>query len=142
MAAPVLEAEDLALKTKTPYSGPRYAAYSVWRPLKPIRRDPLVVADWRSIDPADFAPFEHRIPSVEGDFYSEACMIKPGSVGGQKWYWVPEQMPDEVLVIKLADSEGGFGGVAGGTPHASPVIEGDGAEEARESVEVRVFAFW
>ena len=89
MAAPVLEVEDVALKTNSPYLGPRYAAYSVWRPLKVVRRDPLIVAEWRSIDPVDFVPFKHRIPTADGEFRSEAYMIKPGDVSRQKWYWFP-----------------------------------------------------
>lgn len=63
-----------------------------------------------------------------------------------RWFWLPEQNPDEVLVIKLADSHAGRVGqdgrmVAGSTAHGSPDM--GGAEgEPRESIEVRVIAFW
>ncbi|KAF7508568.1 hypothetical protein GJ744_009117 [Endocarpon pusillum] len=51
--------------------------------------------------------------------------------------WISDQPPDEVLLIKIFDSEGAEGGVTK-TPHAS--LEMDCSEEEpppRESIEVR-----
>ena len=106
-------------------------------------RDPLAVADVRSIAAEDLAPFEYRQPGANGEFVTEALALRASEkVKEQKWYWLPQQKPDEVLVIKLADSEAGIDGVAGGTPHGSPRLQGTEGEEARESIEVRVAAFW
>ncbi|RAH64470.1 uncharacterized protein BO66DRAFT_443967 [Aspergillus aculeatinus CBS 121060] len=32
--------------------GCRFVVVNVWRPIKPARKDPLAVCDWRSVDPA------------------------------------------------------------------------------------------
>lgn len=69
-------------------------------------------------------------------------MIKPGNMARQQWYWLPEQWLDEVPVIKLADSEERGGILAGTTSHGSLMLPGCGDEEPRESIEMRVFAFW
>jgi hypothetical protein len=62
---------------------------------------------------------------------------------GQKWYFISEQDPEEVLVIGLFDSERDKDTVAaGGTLHSSVDLPGTEAEEARESVELRCLAIW
>jgi hypothetical protein len=45
----IIEAED-GMKEGDVYEGRRYALYSVWRPLRPVKRDPVAVCDGRSID--------------------------------------------------------------------------------------------
>lgn len=54
--ADIIEAEDRDLgKDGIPggekYSGRRYALYSIWRPLKMVKRDPIAVCDGRTIVP-------------------------------------------------------------------------------------------
>ena len=58
-AQPALDAED----NPTSLEPKRYAAYSVWRPIKPVRRDPLAVADWRTTDVESLQPIEYRATS-------------------------------------------------------------------------------
>jgi len=100
-AKEVLDAEDLAARTGEPYGGPRYAAFSVWRPIKTVRRDPLAVCVSESIVPEDFLPFDYRAPNLDSEYIIEAYAIKPPKdASKQRWYWL-----QEVLVIKLADSE-------------------------------------
>jgi hypothetical protein len=63
----------------------------------------------------------------------------------QHWYWMPEQQPDEVLILKFADTaaDSEHPEMAGGCLHGSPQIPGtEGEEEARCSIECRVLAFW
>ena len=53
--ADIIAAEDRDLcKDGLPgseeYKGRRYALYSIWRPLKMVKRDPIAVCDGRSID--------------------------------------------------------------------------------------------
>lgn len=61
----------------------------------------------------------------------------------QKWYWLPEQQADEVLFIKLADTQSEVdASVALGSPHVSLGLEGMEAEEPRNSIECRITAFW
>ena len=56
-----------------------------------------------------------------------------------EWYWIKNQKPEEVLIIRIFDSEAERDnrGVAGGTMPSSVYLEGTEEEEARESVEVR-----
>lgn len=134
----------------------RIAAYSIWRPLAKVTRDPIAVLDWQSARPERWRRFDYRSTGYEGEFLLEGCAInapeekKLGVQGAeegeeekeQRWYYVKEQMPDEVMVIKFADSEGMLDeGVAGGCGHGSPAIVGQDGE-TRESVEARVLAFW
>ncbi|CZT16672.1 uncharacterized protein RCC_02507 [Ramularia collo-cygni] len=126
---------------------PRYAAFSIWRPLKPVKRDPVVVCDTRTNDPKEIVPVEFRALSEFEDsstYTMEALMgLPPKHPERQKWYYISEQNPDEVLIIKFADSAAGEDtGVAPGALHTSAILEGTEDEEVRESAEARVFVFW
>lgn len=56
---------------------------------------------------------------------------------------MPDQKPDEVLIIKFADTAAdGNPNIAGGSPHSSPEVEGTEDAEPRNSIECRVLAFW
>lgn len=123
--------------------GPRVAAYSVWRPLKPVTRDPIAVLDFKTATPAKWKPFDYRSTGYRGDFLLEACAINaPDEDEEQDWYYVSEQKPDEVLLIKFADSESEVDPkVAAGCGHGSPAIVGQQGD-TRESIESRVLAFW
>ena len=153
--AEVIAALERAERTGEPYNGPRFASYSLWRPLRTPKRDPIAVSKWGSIPRRDFVKFEYRIPKEggQGDLTTEAYLIKPatGSDGvkdkkmyeNHRWYWLPEHKTQELLVIKLADSEAAVDeSCCPSTAHGSPMIKGTEDEEPRESVEVRVFAFW
>ena len=140
--------------------GPRYAAYSVWRPLRKVTRDPLAMIPWRDVGKGDrnveMWQYDIRVPGRDGDWCRELEMLRAGGEVPAKedavvdadpvakWYYVPEQKPDEVLVIKLFDSAALGDGAEGaaGAPHASPDLGEGGYGEARESVEVRLLAFW
>ena len=147
-ASEAIEALNYSTKMGTPYDGPRFAAYSIWRPVKTVRRDPIAVAAWKSIAAEDFVKFDYRAPAEggKGEYLIEALSVKPakGGYDGHRWYWLPMQEPDEVLVIKLADSESEIrkGEVSPGTAHGSPVLNDVENEDPRESIEVRVLAFW
>ncbi len=125
---------------------PRVAAYSVWRPLKPVTRDPVAVLDWKS--PGDITKdlhaFDYRAVGYKGDYLLEAYMMsKPKNQDDHEWYFVPEQKPHEVLMFKFADTESQYDSeVAGACGHGSPFIVGTEDEEPRESIEARVLAFW
>ncbi|KAK1071741.1 hypothetical protein LTR74_003113 [Friedmanniomyces endolithicus] len=146
-----------------PVPGPRYATYTVWRPLKPVTRDPLAMLPRREIE-ADpdlvFWRYDNRVPGPDGDWLRQLEMVKlrkdaealrkpldGGKVieaAGPAWYYLPDQQPDEVLVVQLSDtaSLGPDATVGAGTAHASPDLGDAGSGDARESVEVRVIAIW
>ena len=128
----------------------RYAAFSVWRPVKTVRRDPLAVCDWRSLDKSLLKYWDYRcLSNVKegGEYMMDACGITvPDEKQKQqmKWYWMPEQQTDEVLIVKFADTLAEWDeSVTAGCPHSSPVVVGtENEKEARMSIECRVLAFW
>lgn len=135
--------------------GPRYAAYSVWRPLKKVGRDPLCLAPRGNRLSTDrgfvYWPYENKNPGSQelgGDFLKEYAMLgvqgeSPMSNPDIQWYYLSAQEPDEVLFIKLFDSAAlGHDAQHAGAPwHASPEI-GAVMDHPRESIELRVLAFW
>lgn len=146
MAKEVLEAED-AKRRGEDVVVPRYAAYSVWRPVKSVKRDPLVVCDYRSLDKSDLSRHEYRALSEQnpsGEYTMEYWEVTaPKDRLQPRWYWMPEQNPDEVLIIKFADTAAeSDSSIARCCPHAAAVIPGTQNEEPRCSIECRVLAFW
>jgi hypothetical protein len=145
MKAAAKEALDAEDEGRT--DGPRYAAYSVWRPIKPVKRDPLAVADWRTTDPKTLQPVEYRATSnvlESGEYMLEQLTQTPNAKGsGQRWYCKPNQQPDDVLILKFADTETERrDDISAGCAHCSPYVHGTDGEEPRMSVEARVMAFW
>ncbi|KAK9777067.1 putative ga4 desaturase protein [Seiridium cardinale] len=128
-------------------TGPRWACYSVWRPLKTVRRNPLVMGDQRSIQQEDYESVSVKTPCLGRPGIIETHDA-PGYVAryseGHTWYWVDAQKPEEVLVIGLFDSHAEkYGGKAsGGTLHCSTELPGTEEEEARQSLELRCLCIW
>ena len=117
-------------------SGRRYLVISVWRPIKPVRRDPLGVCDGATVDDEDLEPLPRLYPDGQE---GENIIVNAGKEGvdcSHKWYWMSNQQPDEVLLIKIFDSETANGRVMR-SPHASFEIECDEDEPPRESIEIR-----
>ena len=149
-AREVLEAQDRAEATGQSYDGPRFAAYSIWRPLETVQRDPLALCDATSMDPDDLVPLQYRVPCPDtgsgGTLILNAYSAKPAKEPErQRWFWLPKQTPEEVWIIKLADSEAEVSGgkVAGAVAHCSPAMDTQGTDPPpRESMEVRVACFW
>lgn len=146
MAKEVLEAED-AKASGEDVTVPRYAAYSVWRPVKTVKRDPLVVCDYRSVDKDTMSRHQYRALSEQnesGEYTMEYWSIAPPEDSTQpRWYWMPEQTSDEVVIVKFADTAANEDpGTAACCPHAAAVIPGTEQEETRCSIEYRVIAFW
>ncbi|KAF2172720.1 hypothetical protein M409DRAFT_16682 [Zasmidium cellare ATCC 36951] len=143
-AQAAIEAEDAG-------EAPRYAAYSIWRPLKPVKKDPLAMLDWRTVDKSDIAPMTSRALSgirPEGEYIRTGLSHGPPKNPEMlKWYWIPSQQPDEVVILKFSDTSVGDLGenkpdIAAHCVHGSPVIPGMEDVEARESIECRIIAFW
>lgn len=125
----------------------RYAAYSIWRPIKQVKRDPLAVADWRTTDFETFDHVEYRATSnvlESGEYMLEQLTQTPRAKDtGQKWYCKPNQSPDDVLFVKFADTASERDkSIAAHCAHCSPILQGVEDEEPRMSVEARVMAFW
>ena len=144
MAQTTIEAEDRG-------ESPRYAVYSVWRPIKPVTRDPLGVLDWRTVDKSEIEHIQTRAMSAitpEGEYLrGSLAHIPPKDPEKLRWAYMSNQQPDEVLILKFADTAAGElgakdGSIAAHCIHGSPSIPGTEDEPARESIECRVIAFW
>lgn len=112
----------------------RWAAFSLWRPLNNVTRDPLAMGDKQSVPDEDLRPYTLRYPNgmvSEGN----ALAYNPE----QKFYYWSGMERGEVILIKLFDSK--LDGRARCTPHTAFKLEGEHGE-ARKSIETRVCVFW
>lgn len=113
-----------------------------------MRRDPLAVCDYRTIDMETEAcqvDFRATSPFGEGEYLQSGYLVpKPSEDTRQKWYYMSEQKPNEVLVLKLADTGNeNDPSISDGVAHVAAALDGsDNIEEPRQSIEVRVMAFW
>lgn len=114
----------------------RVAIIQVWRAIAaPVARDPLAIADARSISHRDLIPTERRFPDRVGEIYQ--FTYNPA----HRWHWFPHMHRDEALVFKVYDSE--KDGRARWGAHAAfdnPLAPADAPP--RESIEIRAFAFY
>lgn len=142
--------------------GPRYAAYSIWRPIRKVERDPITLgppgalagaAPGQTYGENVYWPYQNKLqgpPELGGDFLQEFALLgvnkreqAPGDDRGVNFYYVSGQEPDEVLFIKQFDSAArGSAGHAPAPWHGSPEIGSVEGDEPRESIELRIFAFW
>src|SRR4029434_612061 len=114
----------------------RFAIIQVWRAInQPIQSNPLAVADAKSVAMEDFMVAERRYPHRVGQTYR----LKYSR--NHRWFYFPRMRRDEALVFKVYESE--TDGRARFTPHTS-FVDPDTApdEPARQSIEVRAFAFF
>ncbi|KAI8648837.1 hypothetical protein LRP88_15040 [Fusarium phalaenopsidis] len=145
-AQDIIHAEDEAAKlpggVEKNYQGRRWALYTTWRPLKPVKRDPMAYVDYRTADEGDGVSFWRNPPGVNGAFKSDVILTQANP--NHKWYWLSDQRPDEVLFMKITDteSEKAGSGIAGGVHHCSFYLPGTDMEEIRESIETKFIAFW
>jgi len=114
----------------------RMAIIQVWRAInKPVERDPLAVADTRSLEAADFVAAERRFPNRVGEIYQ--FRFNPA----HRWYHFPRMHRDEALVFKVYDSA--KDGRARWGAHSAFVDPTTPAgAPMRESIEIRAFAFF
>jgi len=116
----------------------RFQIINVWRPIKPIYKDPLGIAEAHSVPEDDLVPIKLIYPDREG----ETLTIKAGAEKGKeghKWYYIYGQQTDEVMLIKCFDSK--TDGRARRVPHSAFVNPDEEHRPARESIEVRCLVF-
>jgi hypothetical protein len=114
----------------------RFAVIQVWRAInRPIRRNPLAIADARSLAPRDLIISERRYSHRVGEVYRVS--YNPDHA----WFYFPQMRRDEALVFKVYDSE--TDGRARFTAHTSfddPTTPPDAPP--RQSIEIRTLAFF
>jgi hypothetical protein len=127
----------------TALSQTRWAIINIWRPIRPVQRDPLAVCDARSCSEADLRTVFAQLPSQgAGSKVSRGPGFEVFNVAhnpAHKWYYASDMEPDEALLIKCFDSK--LDGRARRTPHTAFQMEGD-CGDPRESIEVRCLVFW
>lgn len=106
----------------------RYQIINVWRPIEPILKDPIAVADASSVADADLVGAE----LVEDDFAGESWVLRHSP--WHRWYYKHRMTPQDVLLIKCFDADKT---VARRAPHSA--FEDPAAREcdSRQSIEVR-----
>jgi hypothetical protein len=114
----------------------RFAIIQVWRSIAhPILRNPLVIADARSLAMEDLHVSERRYPGRVGQTYR--LSYNPA----HQWFYFPAMRRDEALVFKVFDSK--QDGRARFVPHTSidnPLAPADALP--RRSIEIRTLAFF
>jgi hypothetical protein len=114
----------------------RFAIVQTWRAIRaPIEKDPLAIADARSIAFSDFIPAERRFPERVGEIYQLEYSPR------HRWHYFPRMRRDEALVFKVFDSaKDGRSRFSAHTSFVDPASP-SGAPD-RESIEIRAFAFF
>jgi len=111
--------------------GKRIQALNVWSPLKgPLRDWPLCVCDASSVAEDDLQTADVIYPDRVAENF-QVCHSE-----GQRWYYIKDQMPDELLVFRATDTEKP---TSTAVPHCSFQITDHSPESPlRESIEMRV----
>jgi hypothetical protein len=114
----------------------RFAVVQTWRPInKSVQREPLAIADARSIGTDEVVPSARIYPDRRGEVYH--CTYKPK----HRWYYFPNMQRNEAMVFKTFDSN--RDGRARWTAHCAfddPNSSSDAPP--RESIEMRTLAFF
>ena len=113
----------------------RVRLINVWRPIgNPVAHKPLAVSDWRFVNVSnDLVPVRLIYPHRNGSNYS--VKYNPE----HKWYYLSNQTPDEVILIKCYDSEVDRARL---TPHSAFVDTSSPADAPqRQSIEIRALVF-
>jgi hypothetical protein len=122
------EAEELLTR--------RFAVVQVWRPInKPVQREPLAIADARSIGVNELIASARIYPDRRGEVYHSTYNPE------HRWYYFPNMQRNEAVVFKCYDSL--KDGRARWTAHCAfddPTSTPDAAP--RESIEMRTLAFF
>lgn len=122
---------------------------NVWRPIKTVFREPLCVADARSLSDNELHARLIREPVPQGQdapapittqMKTYLWSLKPPQDPEQhKWYYASQMTPDEALLFKTFDTKGD--GVARRVPHSAFETPYD-CGPSRESIDLRCFVFW
>lgn len=114
----------------------RFIGINVWRPLKPVLATPLAVCDGATVRPADL---KIGYAANEVDNKEPRATFNLAYSPAQRWYYFRHMQPDEVILIKIADSDARQ---VQGAPHSAiedPTSPPDAPP--RESYELRALAF-
>lgn len=122
---------------------PRWQILTIWRPIRPIQRDPLAVADACSVPEGGYVDIPIK---VNEDFELAMAHVRARTSQQTEWYYAHAMVPEEILLFKTFDSWDCIGDqrIARAVPHASfvdPSCEGVDMP-ARASIEFRTMVFY
>ena len=114
----------------------RLAIVNAWRPIRgPLISKPLALCDALSIAPGDLVAADMVYRERRGEEYRS--LFNPA----HRWYYYPRMQTHEVVLIKVCDTAGD-GTARFGLHSAFDDPRTPPAAAPRESIEVRVMAFW
>lgn len=125
----------------------RWAIINVWRPIKPISKDPLGLCDARSARDEDLMPVTSRLPPKGSGAYASVSdgdgfeLYYKRYHPDEQWYFANKMEPNEVLMIKCFDSLRD-GKTARRCPHSAFTDPGTDSNDTRQSIEVRSLVFF
>ncbi|OCT49996.1 GA4 desaturase family protein [Cladophialophora carrionii] len=139
--------ETLSPEEAARFSKTRWGIINVWRPIKPVRRNPLALCDMRSVPDEDLVPVYTRAPRDYGSYTAEKMAksyqsMTATSNPNHAWYYASGMTPDEVLMLQIFDTNKAPDGSSRRTLHSAFSHPDDQALEPRESIEVRSLVFW
>ncbi|KAK9377980.1 uncharacterized protein V1513DRAFT_408259 [Lipomyces chichibuensis] len=111
----------------------RFQVINYWKPLSKVRRDPLAVADARTIKSENLVGVQHRYADRTGE--TVGVKYDPG----QQWYFLSGMDVTEAMLIKCADNKEDI--PAKQIPHSAFPLPGE-AGDGRESIEARTLVFF
>lgn len=117
------------------HSASRWQVLGIWRPIELVKRDPLVIADSRTVSDNDFLTLTRPAEQLHNDKISACSVIKYGEEKRHQWYYWSNMTREEVLVFKHFDSNKAV--PAWRAAHTSVEIPGTADLPPRESFEVR-----
>jgi len=124
-------------------SSTSFQLLNIWRPLKTIHRDPLVLSETTSVPNSDYVELK-RDKTFGKDAGYALSLVKCEEEGRHRWWYWSEMKVNEVLMFKNYDSrkgevkgKNGWEGRAWRCAHTSIAIPGTEVLEARESYEIR-----
>jgi hypothetical protein len=111
----------------------RYQIINIWRPIETIFKDPIGVADARSVPDADLVEAE----MTEDGFQGRQWVVLYNR--DHAWHYKHGMTREEVLLIKCFDSKSGVARRALHSAFEDPAYRG---RESRQSIEVRCLVFY
>jgi hypothetical protein len=113
----------------------RVQVINLWRPIRgPVRDTPLAMLDGTTVKDGDLVASDLVYPNRSGETYS--VKYNPD----HRWFYFPEMMPDEAILLKCYDSA--TDGRTRCGPHTAFVDPTTPADAApRESIELRTLVF-
>jgi hypothetical protein len=117
------------------YSGKHWQVIGIWRPLKPIKRDPFAVLDVTIVEEGGYTP----LPRLHNGKPVNDLIMKYRA--GHRWCYWHEQRPCETLVFMHFDSDDKKGAIRY-VGYTALRIPGTFDLPPRESIEYRAIVVY